>query len=35
GLPESLIPVILVPLGYADDQPLPKWRYSVEELLID
>ena len=35
GLPANLSPVILCPLGYADDQPLPKWRYSVEELLID
>lgn len=35
GLPANLMPVILCPLGYADDQPLPKWRYSVEELLID
>ena len=34
GLPEHLKPVLLCPLGYADDQPLPKWRYSVEELLI-
>jgi len=35
GLPENLVPVILVPIGYADDKPLPKWRYGVEELLID
>lgn len=35
GLPANLVPVILCPLGYADDEPLPKWRYSVEELLID
>jgi nitroreductase/dihydropteridine reductase len=34
-LPENLPPVLLCPLGYADDQPLPKWRYSVDELLID
>ena len=34
GLPKHLTPVLLCPLGYADDRPLPKWRYSVEELLI-
>jgi nitroreductase / dihydropteridine reductase len=35
ALPEHLQPVLLCPLGYADDQPLPKWRYSVDEYLID
>ena len=34
GLPGHLVPAILCPLGYADDVPLPKWRYSVQELLI-
>ena len=34
GLPANLRPVLLCPLGYADDQPLPKWRYSVDEFLI-
>ena len=33
-LPANLLPAILCPLGYADDEPLPKWRYSVAELLI-
>ncbi len=35
ALPENLEPVLLCPLGYADDQPLPKWRYSVDEFLIE
>jgi nitroreductase/dihydropteridine reductase len=34
GLPANLIPSLLCPLGYAADQPLPKWRYSVDEILI-
>ncbi len=34
-LPDNLRPALLCPLGYADDQPLPKWRYAVDELLID
>jgi len=34
GLPAQLVPTILCPLGYAADQPLPKWRYGVDELLI-
>lgn len=33
-LPANMLPTILCPLGYGDDQPLPKWRYSVEEILI-
>lgn len=34
GLPGNLVPAMVCPLGYADDTPLPKWRYSVEELVI-
>ena len=33
-IPSHLLPTILCPLGCAADQPLPKWRYSVDELLI-
>lgn len=33
-LPENLLPTILCPLGYAADEPLPKWRYSVDQLLV-
>jgi nitroreductase/dihydropteridine reductase len=34
GLQENLVPVLLCPLGYADDKFPVKWRYSVDELLI-
>jgi nitroreductase/dihydropteridine reductase len=34
SLPDHLVPALVCPLGYADDRPLPKWRYSVEELGI-
>lgn len=34
GLPDNLLPALLCPLGYADDEPLPKWRYSVDEILV-
>jgi len=34
GLPANLQPVLLCPLGYADDTPLPKWRYEVGEFVI-
>lgn len=34
ALPENLMPALLCPLGYAADTPLPKWRYSVDEILI-
>lgn len=34
GLPANLVPVLLCPLGYADDKGPVKWRYTVEEFLI-
>jgi nitroreductase len=34
GLPQNLVPVLLCPLGYADDQFPMKWRFGVEEMLI-
>jgi nitroreductase len=34
GLPENIVPVVLLPVGYAADQPRPKWRYPLEEMLI-
>lgn len=34
SLPENLIPTVLCPIGYAADEPLPRWRYSVEEILV-
>jgi nitroreductase len=33
-LPENVVPVVLLPVGYAADQPRPKWRYPLEEMLI-
>ena len=32
-LPEDLEPVVMTPLGYSADQPEPKERRSVEELV--
>ena len=33
GIPESLEPIIFTPLGYAADQPKPKSRRPLEELV--
>jgi nitroreductase/dihydropteridine reductase len=33
-LPENLVPTLLCPVGYAADEPRPKWRYPVEDILI-
>ncbi len=33
GLPEEVHPVVFVALGYADDEPKPKARKPVEELV--
>ena len=33
-LPEHLVPTILCALGYGADKPIPKMRYSKEEILI-
>ena len=33
-LPENVVPVVLLPVGYAADQPRPKWRYPLEEILV-
>lgn len=33
-LPASLVPTILCAVGYPADQPKPKWRYPVEDLII-
>ena len=33
-LPANVVPTVLCPIGYAADQPKPKWRYPVEDLLI-
>jgi nitroreductase len=34
GLPANLVPTILCAVGNAADQPKPKWRYPVEDLLV-
>jgi len=34
GLPAHIQPVLLVALGYGADEPHPKWRYPVEDLLL-
>jgi nitroreductase / dihydropteridine reductase len=34
GLPDNIIPTLLCPIGYAADQPAPKWRYPVEDFII-
>jgi len=34
GLSEHIVPTILCPVGYAADEPRPKWRYPLEEILI-
>ncbi len=34
GIPAPLVPVMLCPVGYAADQPGPKLRHPIEELLV-
>jgi nitroreductase / dihydropteridine reductase len=34
GLPENIVPVLLLAVGYAADEPRPKWRYPLSEILI-
>ena len=34
GLPAHLSPTVIVSLGYAADEPKPKWRYPVSEILV-
>jgi len=33
GLPDEVEPIIFTPLGYPDDQPKPKKRKSLEDLV--
>ena len=33
-IPENLIPTIIVPMGYPADKPMPKMRYSKEEIFF-
>jgi nitroreductase len=34
GLPGNVEPVLLVAVGYAADEPKPKWRYPLGDILI-
>lgn len=35
GLPETVVPTVLVSVGYpAEDQPGPRFRYPVSEILV-
>jgi nitroreductase len=34
GLPTDVTPVLLLAVGYAADQPKPKWRYPLDEILL-
>ncbi len=34
NLPDHLIPTIICPLGHGADKPIPKMRYSKEDILI-
>lgn len=35
GLPKHLFPVALIPLGYPDQDPLPRPRYALGEVAFD
>lgn len=34
-LPEGLSPVVIIPVGYADDTPAPKRRKAVGDILLE
>ncbi len=34
GIPRPLVPVMLCPIGYAADQPMPKLRFELDEILV-
>lgn len=34
AIPPPLVPVMLCPLGYAADSPMPKLRFPVEDILL-
>jgi nitroreductase / dihydropteridine reductase len=34
GLAENVVPVLLVAVGYAADEPRPKWRYPLADILL-
>lgn len=34
GLSANIVPVVLLPVGYAADEARPKWRYPLGDILI-
>jgi nitroreductase len=34
GLPDNVMPVLLLAVGYAADEPKPKWRYPLSDILL-
>lgn len=34
GLPENLVPVALIPIGYSDEEVKPKSRKTLEEIVL-
>lgn len=35
GLPATLVPTVLMPIGYADSEPRPKLRFAHDDMFID
>jgi nitroreductase len=35
ALPENIVPVLLLAVGYASDEPRPKLRYPLADILLD
>ena len=33
-LPDNVTPVLLMAVGYAADEPKPKWRYPLDDILL-
>lgn len=33
-LPDTLVPAVLMPVGYGNDTPHPKWRFTKEEMFL-
>jgi len=34
GIPKNVVPVLLLAVGYAADEPKPKWRYPLSDILL-
>jgi nitroreductase len=35
NLPSTLRPILLTPVGYREDAPLPKYRHQIADMLIE